>query len=238
VIRLWKVPGGEAVTTFSKALRPPLVLSPGGDLSAVIAGFSVQLLRIPSGSFVAALTASSRPNVHLQVVQFSPDGKVLAAGDEGGLVWAWQVGTRKQLFVMEGHKKDISGLVFSVDGQVLVSLSQDGGVRFWQAGDGKLLRTINAADLITRLPGLEGSTFGSAAGLALSPDGKLLAMGGFLNPQQAPPVKVGVTLLVEVETGKLVRLVRGGGGKTTFSPDGTLLYTSGDGAVRVWGTLP
>ena len=108
----------------------------------------------------------------------------------------------------------------------------------WNASDGKLLRAVNTAEMIVKQSGMEETTFGQAAGLALSPDGRLLAVGGFLNPQQAPPGKAGVTLLVDVETGLLVRLLRGGGGKVLFSPDGKLLYTSGDGAVRVWGVLP
>lgn len=237
-IRLWKVSGGEVAATFGKQLRPPLVLSPAGDVGAVLAGFSVQLLRIPSGQFITALSASARPNVRLLNAAFSPDGKWLAAGDESGLVWTWQVENRKQTFILEGHKKEISALIFSADSQTLVSLAQDGGVRMWSVADGKLLRTVNAAELIAKLPGMEEATFGLAGGAALSPDGKLLAVGGILNPQQAPPGKAGVTLLVDAHSGQLVRLLRAGGARVLFSPDGKGLLTSGDGAVRVWGLLP
>lgn len=238
VIRLWKVPGGEATATFAKNMLPPLVLAPTGEMGAVLNGFSVQLVKIPSGQFITALTATARPNVRLKVMQFSPDGKTIAAGDENGLMWTWNVESRKQLLIMEGHSKEISAVAFSTDGQTLYSLGQDGGVRLWKAADGKLARAINSQDLIVKMPGMEESTFGQAGGLALSPDGKLIAVGGVLNPQQAPPARAGVTLLVDAETGALVRLIRGGGGKVLFAPDGKTLYTSGDGAVRLWSVAP
>lgn len=238
MIRLWKVPGGEPTATFAKTMLPPLVLSPTGEMGAVLNGFSVQLVKIPSGQFITALAATARPNVRLKVMQFSPDGKTIAAGDENGLVWTWNVESRKQLFIMEGHSKEISAVTFSADGQTLYSLGQDGGVRLWKAADGKLARVINSLDLIVKQPGMEESTFGQAGGLALSPDGKLIALGGVLNPQQAPPARAGVTLLIDAESGALARLIRGGGGKVLFAPDGKTLYTSGDGAVRLWAVLP
>ncbi|UCD82371.1 MAG: TIR domain-containing protein [Desulfobacterales bacterium] len=59
-------------------------------------------------------------------IALSPDGQILATGDQDGAIMLWDVGTRESLAPpMKGHHRSISGLSFSSDGNLLVSASED-----------------------------------------------------------------------------------------------------------------
>jgi WD40 repeat protein len=111
-------------------------------------------------------------------------------------------------------------------------------VRLWTVSDGKLVKTLNTNDLVRRSPDYDEGSFGELTSLTLSPDGKLLAVSGYLNPLQPAPARAGVTLLISVDDGVLQRILLGGGGYSAFSADGRIFYSSGDGAVHQWGILP
>lgn len=237
-VRLLNAANAETLTTFPKNLAGPLTFSPVEDLGVFFKDFSAQLVKLPSGAYAGTLTATGKPNVRLTVGAFSPDGKLLAAGSVNGEVWLWQVAEKKQWKILEGHKNQVSTLLFSKDGSLLLTGSIDGAVLVWQTSDGKLINTLRSTDLLRNFSGTENDTFGQLAGLALSPDGALIAVSGYLNPLQPAPARQGVVLLLDAANGALLRVLPGGGGKTAFSPDGKLLYSSGDGAVHAWGSLP
>ncbi len=200
--------------------------------------FSAQLVRLPGGAYAGTLTATGKPNVRLTVGSFSPDGKLLAAGSVNGEVWVWQAAEKKQLRILEGHKNQVSKLLFSQDGNLLISGSIDGAVLIWQVSDGSLVKMLRSTDLVRSTLETENDSFGQLAGLDLSRDGSLIAVSGYLNPLQPAPARQGVVLLLNAAEGTLLRVLPGGGGNTAFSPDGKMLFTSGDGAIHLWGNLP
>jgi WD40 repeat protein len=86
-------------------------------------------------------------------IAFSHDGKLIAASDIGldskqtkymyvqALVW--RVKTGDKLFMLEGHKFDIDGLVFTRDDRFLLTGSVDTNIKFWDMKTGQLARTIS-----------------------------------------------------------------------------------------------
>ncbi len=100
---------------------------------------------------------------------FSPDGKTLLSGGERDKsVRLWDLTTFKVKTVMEGHADAVHFVGFGAGGTV-VSLSKDGVVKLWNAdGDeiGSFLWTAEGANLPPY-----------ATSVALSPDGKTLAVG-------------------------------------------------------------
>jgi hypothetical protein len=70
-----------------------------------------------------------------------------------------------------GHMALIKGLAFTPDGRFIVSASNDKVVRVWDWRAGKTVRTIRGQSG----PGSEGKIYA----MALSPDGRWLAVGGF-----------------------------------------------------------
>jgi len=237
-VRLVRAATGETLTNFPKNLVGPMIFSPLEELGVFFKDFSAQLLKLPGGGFAGTLNATGKPNVRLTVGAFSPDGKLLAAGSQNGEVWLWQMAEKKQWQILEGHKFTVTVVQFSRDGKTLLTGSSDGGVRLWSSADGKLLKSFNTSDLIRRAPEFDEGTFGQLAALALSPDGALVAVSGYLNPLQPFPTRAGAVALISTADGALLRVLPGGGGALAYSADGKFLYSSGDGAVHVWGVLP
>jgi WD40 repeat protein len=132
------------------------------------------------------------------LLQFSPDGKLLAAGSVGDFnqfgqllpceITLWDVASRKLRKQLKGHKGTIAGLAFSPDGKKLVSVCYSGLLKHWDVADGKLRSTVSL-----------GLT--TIAAVAFSPDRKIMATAvGNIHPGQA--LLGGQVQLWNVATGK------------------------------------
>ncbi|MBL8907133.1 MAG: hypothetical protein JNM20_10695, partial [Rhizobiales bacterium] len=124
------------------------------------------------------------------------------------------------------HTAVVMRVDLSADGKLMVTGSSDKTVRLWSLPDGRLLRTL-------RVPISPGNG-GKVHAVAVSPDGRLIAAGGW----DAHPTANYVHLF-DSATGKLVgRLgpLAPSIGELAFSADGTRLAAGlmGKGGVRVW----
>ncbi|HTU93446.1 MAG TPA: WD40 repeat domain-containing protein [Gemmataceae bacterium] len=151
----------------------------------------------------------------------SPDGKTVAVFG-GGLATfdLWDVAGGKLLHSFVGHRNGVASLAFSADGATLFASAKynDFGLHFWDATTGELRGQISDIPL----PGDHG--------LALSPDGKLLAASG-----RAP------LRLLDPVSRKVVRSCIGCKGDedietAAWSADGKTLIASnrGSGVIHVW----
>ncbi|MGH1417972.1 MAG: caspase family protein [Hyphomicrobiaceae bacterium] len=128
-----------------------------------------------------------------------------------------------------GHRSHVNALIFSKDGRTLYSAGQDKIIRIWNWKAGKTVRTIR---------GRIGVGYdGSIRALALTPDEKLLAVGGRMQAECSS--HCGDVRIFETETGKLVRTLVGGHKGTVsslaFSHDGTRLASGGFvGQIAIW----
>jgi len=103
---------------------------------------------------------------YINALAFSKDGKYLASGGMDNKIILWDPDQGAQLKVLGGHEKRINALLFSRrDPNLLFSASLDGSVRVWDVAQGKELNLLY---------GQQGEVYG----LALSPNGKVLASGG------------------------------------------------------------
>ncbi|MDM9381670.1 NB-ARC domain-containing protein [Chlorogloeopsis sp. ULAP01] len=148
-------------------------------------------------------------------VNFSPDGKLLAAGFADGEIHLWRVADTKQLLTFKGHSRWIWTVCFSPDGLTLASTSLDRTVKLWDVNTGECLRVFH------------GHT-DSVWSVAFSPNGQMLASSG-----ADQTVK-----LWDVNTGLCCRTLQGHSnwvGTVVFSPDGQILASSSlDSSVRLW----
>ncbi|TDB89416.1 WD40 repeat domain-containing protein [Actinomadura sp. KC216] len=163
---------------------------------------------------------------------FSPDGSIIAAGTDDGVVRLWDTASRWRLpgsIVHPGPGCSAGfDVAFSPDGRLL-AVACFATVRFWDVATrrpaGAPLATSDATGML-----------GSVEAMAFSPDGGILATAGY----------EGVTRLWDVRTRRKIGKPLGSPDTETgghainavaFTPDGKRLVTAGaDDVARLWDT--
>ena len=181
---------------------------------------------------------------------FSADSKTLASGSGDTSIYLWDSATGKQISRLDGHKHWVRSVAFSPDGKTLVSGSQDKTVRLWDLGtgkpirqfdghgdgvrnvafsrDGKMLASLSEHALLIwepttgkAIPHKVGKLSFDGLSMALSPDGKTVAIGGGHGSFE--------THLVELATGNELGKCphKDAPWSVAFSPDGKLVASPG-----------
>jgi WD40 repeat protein len=151
---------------------------------------------------------------------YSPDGKWIASGSEGGEIRAWDASTGEKVVGLHGHQSRVASVTCSHDAKRIASCS-DETVRVWDAHTGEEVLTLKGH----KHPVLR---------VAYSPDGKRLA--------SCCPETV---RLWDVQTGKEIHTLKARGALSSsslaFSPDGKrLAWTGGTHwpqKVKVWDAM-
>jgi WD40 repeat protein len=153
-------------------------------------------------------------------VAVNPDSSLFATSPAPGRVTLWRSSDQAVLGELHGPFDYVVSLAFSHDGRLLAVTGNAPNTVVWNVVTRKIVR-------ILRSPVSAG-----AAGVAFSPDGKLIATSGVATPHDP-----GLLRVYALRTGRLVGNVRT---STTlqdldFTPDGRLLATAGlDGKILVW----
>jgi WD40 repeat protein/serine/threonine protein kinase len=168
---------------------------------------SILIWDVNARECVGSLNGHSAP---VGAVAFSPDGQLVASGSEDCSIILWNAAANRKEGVLLGHKSRINALTFAPDGTWLASLDQSGILIRWDAG-------------VRREVWRQKNTVG-IMGLAISPDGRLIARS---------------MEVYESETGRVVYNLRhlgSSGGLVSFSGDGRSLVVTTSDTLRVFDT--
>jgi len=148
---------------------------------------------------------------------YSPDGKTIAAWLPDGSVALWDAKSYELIKTLSAPTEggtlrvtadEMHNVIFSANGETLIAGHGDGSIHLWDVPSGELIKTIKGSDT-------------SIMGLALSPDGKLLASTAILE---------GRVRIWDIAKGELVQELSFEDSpalSVNFSPDGSFLAVSG-----------
>jgi WD40 repeat protein len=218
-VRLWDVRTGKALRPLEGHNQPvgPLAFSPDGRLLATgeveelrngsrrrdwILRKDIRLFDIATGRRVLHIEGKKGD---FRAVAFSPDGRLLAAVNGGGLVRVWVALTGQELLRFEGHGAEVNGLAVRPDGQGLATARSDGTVLVWglqPPGWRKPARlgAPRAEALWDQLAGPEAVlAYRAAWDLAADPERSVPLLAQRLRPVPAVPPERVARLLADLE---------------------------------------
>jgi len=196
-----------------------VALTPDGRQALTAGPDGLRLWDIRTGKVILFFGQPERRETASWAVAISADGQRAITGSNGSMVRVWDLKTGKLLQTIAGHTNEVWGVAFLRDGRRAVSASWDTTIRIWDIQTGRELRRFSAGDKMRSM--------------ALSGDGKRLAVGHFVTESQPSTLR-----LWDLDKGQEMRSFIGHTQaivSVAFSPDQkSLLTASWDKTVRLW----
>jgi WD40 repeat protein/serine/threonine protein kinase len=196
---------------------------PGGQHVAAACGDGMlRIWDLATGKVVQILRGHEQ---YVFCVRFRPpDGRFLASASADRTIRLWDLSTGRQVFQVEGVQGERTGMAnsmaFSPDGAHLTTPNSDGALIVRDASDGRQLKRLPARQ---EMPSI---------GVAYSPDGELLATGGWGGVLQIWNARTYVPLQSLSNKFRATRI-----SAAQFRPNSEQLVTSSfDRMIRVWDT--
>lgn len=167
------------------------------------------------------ITSFSGSKNEIVAVEFSPDGKFIAAGTDYNWIKLWNLTTGELVRTFRGHDSWIRDIDISQNSSLLASASSDQTVKIWNIENGELLKTLSGHQAWVM-------------GVQFSPDADML-----ISYSDDRSIKIW-----DVDSGNLLSEISSYydnssnilySTKASFSPEGNAIYTyTDDGTFDMW----
>ena len=195
-----------------------VAFSPDGDILATGGHGIVKLWDTDSGK---SLRTMEVPSNHIHSLAFSPDGQMMAAGgNDGNAIRLWDSNSWEELRTLEMPIISVRSLAFSPDGSLFAATGHSLN-QYWHSGDDGIV-ILWDVETWQELHSFDPE-FWAESSLAFSPDGQILAVGGYDGIGLWDTVSWERLHTMEAHTNDL-----------TFSPDGQTLASGGMETVILW----
>jgi WD40 repeat protein len=230
-------PIGSAVPGVGGEQDGQLAFSPAGRLLATAGNRVAHVVTVSTRRLVGTPLPAANIKApddstgnKTNAVAFSPDGSILAVGDEAGQVRLWRVAGDRLAATLVTAGGPINRIAFSPQGDLLAVIA-DGQVELWNVGERRRLTTFTA-----------GENLGEG-GLAFSPNGRTLAAVVGCQLDLWDPVTLSA-IGQQIDLHYVAALAQGSSaacdptGDLGFAADGSLMVNLGPaGPIYVWSPL-
>ncbi len=224
-VRLWDLSTGANHRVLTAHTGPVIDLAfvkHGQQLVSVAPNDPVRVWDLLNVGYKQKLSGHSD---YVTSVAFSVNNpELLASGSLDHTVRLWDAKTGFCKAELRGHEGVVSSVKFSCNGQWIASGSEDTTVRLWNVETNTFERILGSH----RQRHQTEERKGWIRSVAFSPDGNLLASGGYDETIRLWNISGGIPRVIEqAHQGRMTSLA--------FSPNGTLLASGGaDKAIKLW----
>jgi WD40 repeat protein len=121
-------------TTLAESGEVSMAFTPDESRLAVAAGQFIYVLNLSSGKIVQAYQVPvSQYGIGVINVSFSPNGKMLVAGDANGDIYLWDSSTKRQIRVISEPSScgELTSMALSVSGATIAAGCNNGVINLW-----------------------------------------------------------------------------------------------------------
>jgi WD40 repeat protein len=212
-----------------------LASSPDGE-TLYTAGFDGRLVFWPAAAETPSpLRVIQGHDGWIRAVAASPCGRYVATCGNDRLVKLWDVADGRLLEEYSGHQWHVYNVTFLPDSTRIISCDLKGVVWQWQVGSSES-RELATVEQLHEYDTTFRADIGGARGIAIRPDGGVVALGGITNVTNAfAGVGEIAIALVRTETGEIDRILeskektKGTIWGVAYHPDGFWIGVSGGG---------
>lgn len=209
-----KLVGCSEIIHGQRGLVQSTMLSRDLNLMAISTDSIIEILEVDTGKHRQTLKRG-RSRFSIEVIDFSPDSKLLATTGPDEIVQLWCLATGKFIKTLAGHNLTITSVLFSPNSELVASSSWDHTIRIWRT------KKDNHTHVI------QGHT-DTIYDVVFSPDSRLIASAS----------KDGTIGIWCANTGGRLNELRGHDGgvdSVVFSHSSThIASSSSDNTIRIW----
>ena len=225
--KLWELVTRQEKMTFDNSPALSIVFSPDGKYflcggPGPLAVFSkpkptMKIFDVATGGEIIDFKIQPSHKYRVESVAYSPDGKYVLSGSNGGIIDLWDISLGKSIRTVVIDCA-VRALSFSSDGEYALSGGTDNSVRLWNAKN------------LTQIKKFVGHK--EIWSVAFSPDDKYVLSAGI----------EGNIDIWELTSGNKWRVLTGHtgvssievGGSAKYFPNGKYVISAGDASTRIW----